>query len=927
MAGAGVEGGFTHEGFSVGNSTGTYLDGLPFGSLAPTSAPGGEVINNLYWDDRDNITYLSIVGSGKSAWFTTNPTIWINGTAYSFSGAGNAGGVTYAVVSTSKVFTSGASYSVFFTAPGVVANASAAATISLGGSAVAVAPARAVANGAISLSGAAVVSAPVVGQVAGLIALSGGGAAAVPAQAQAAGLISLSGSAVASVGTASTNATASVIIALTGAAIAAATVKADGAGMIALSGAGAVAVGATANAAGVIALSGAGAAGLVVGAQGAASIALTGSGAAAYGVPAIAPPAGVFPDAQAALDVVTHFNAGLSTGTYVRTGSGYTVTGAASLVFTLPAALTGNYWVSYSVLEEQPGSHRAGYLSPTYTPNALRSRGRNQVFNTPVVAGSTQVRIITSSGFAGEIEDIQLIDMATYLAMPADVWVAWWQSNMAATTQSLGYDKAQDAWADPRLQCFPGAANTQHGTTLGEITALRAPMQMQSNVAEALNPGMISAGVSPAVNFARNILPKVAAGRRLVIVGAAVSGTGIEGAAAAWNPASSNPFAYNHMMSLTAQAMAALPAGSIIRGMLGAGGESDTSADMSTHSAALNAVLVASGNAWVAAGFCAARPPCVLIGPPPDATRANQAVLVAAHAKLDRDSGDPTSIANVHVAATGGWGCEDSTHRTAAASRLAGTVAANLANARGLTASVAVITATAAATIPLTGSAASAAPVQAQSASTIALGGSAAATSGVAALAQGSVSLTGAAASQALLQGQGQAMLALSGSGAATSQAKAVASALLTLTGAASAVGGVAPIMAQATATIGLAGSAAALVIAQAQAAAQIALAGAAAARADATAQGAVAIQIGGSAVAMIRAAATAGAVLSLGSSGTAFALLQAIAAGFVPLSGSAVGSKQLTNIFAIPGQRTRLSAGRSQTALSRDKSLTKAVP
>lgn len=866
-------------GFSQGPGS-TVGDNTPFGSLSNVSVAGGRTIAALYFQTADR-TYLVLNGNSSSG-FLAGLQIWINGTMYTCTSPGTDGVVSFATVSASNLFTSGTSYSVSFTAPSSGANANAVATISLGGAGVATAPASAAANGALSLGGGGGVTAPVAAQGAAVISLGGGAVAQVQTQAQAAGFVSLGGAAQASTGAAPIVAQAAAVISLGGAASATAPTAAVANGSIALGGAGVGAAPVAAQAAGLIGLGGGGTAALQAQAQAAGAIAITATGTACYGVPAIVPPAGVFPDAQAALDVVTHFNAGLSTGTYARTASGYTVTGAASLVFTLPAALTGNYWVSYNVLEEQPGSSRAGYLSPSYTPNALRGRGRNLVFNTPAVAGSTQVRIITASNFAGEIEDIQLIDMTPFLAMPADVWIALGQSNDATTTQSLGYDKTQDAWFDPRAHYFPGAANTAYGTTLGEITALRAPLQMQSNTAEALTPNMISSGVSPAVSFARNIMPKVAAGRRLVIIAAAVSGTGLEGPAAPWNPASSNPFAYNHMMSLVTQAMAALPAGSVIRGMISASGESDTSANMSTHSAAVNAMLVASGNAWVVAGYCAARPPCILIGPPPDATRANQAVLVATYAKLDKFSGDPTSIPNVHVAPTGGWGMEDSTHRTAAASRLAGTVAANLAIARGLIISGdAPVVAQAVATISLGGSAAAVASAQAQASGLISLGGGGTAAAPVQANAAGAISLGGAAQSTAPARAQATATLSLGGAAIATSGVAASASGTLALGGSGQASVGAAPATATATATLSLTGFATATALAQAQGNGAIAIGGAAVAIAGAAAQAIATIPLSGAASVIAQAKAAAQGNLTLGGSASAVV-------GYAPITGQA---------------------------------------
>lgn len=112
------------------------------------------------------------------------------------------------------------------------------------------------------------------------------------------------------------------------------------------------------------------------------------------------------------------------------------------------------------------GSYRPGTLPTAYSPDAAGVE--RQIWDFPSIAAATQIRIIGSASLAGDLNQLQLVDMAATLAQPADVWVAWWQSNMAMTTQGVAIDMADDDWTDKRLLMFPGSANTAHGTVLGK---------------------------------------------------------------------------------------------------------------------------------------------------------------------------------------------------------------------------------------------------------------------------------------------------------------------------------------------------------------------------------------------------------------------------------------------------------------------------
>ena len=86
------------------------------GTLSNTAAPAGETVAALHWHDTDVRCYLVINGSGKEAWFTGRQ-IWINGVGYTCTSAASYLAFTYAIVTTSDIFTAGNSYTVSFVAP------------------------------------------------------------------------------------------------------------------------------------------------------------------------------------------------------------------------------------------------------------------------------------------------------------------------------------------------------------------------------------------------------------------------------------------------------------------------------------------------------------------------------------------------------------------------------------------------------------------------------------------------------------------------------------------------------------------------------------------------------------------------------------------------------------------------------------------
>lgn len=181
-------------------------------------------------------------------------------------------------------------------------------------------------------------------------------------------------------------------------------------------------------------------------------------------------------------------------------------------------------------------------------------------------------------------------------------------------------------------------------------------------------------GVSPAISFAKHIENSTAAGRNVVIVSAAISGTGLTASDAPWNSGGSDPFAYNNAVTLTNAAMAALPVGSEIKGVLWAQGEADTSSDMSGYSTSFASMR----SAFETAVNSGTQLPWIIIAGPPNATRANQAHFIQTQLNMDADSGHATAQTKVHTVERPIAAMEDSTHPAAENQRAAGKLAAEL---------------------------------------------------------------------------------------------------------------------------------------------------------------------------------------------------------------------------------------------------------
>jgi hypothetical protein len=353
-------------------------------------------------------------------------------------------------------------------------------------------------------------------------------------------------------------------------------------------------------------------------------------------------PAGVFAEERVKFYDVGHVSGVVNAPVYSPGAGRYDMGSLAQVSLSVPA-LAGQIWV-YVTLNKADEENGIGWrvrgMAPPYDPLASRVRSGQQVFKLPANIGSTLVNVVVGTGFAGSLQAVQVVAIETVLAQPFDFYVCLGQSQMAATTNALGLAAELDHCSDPTLLYFPGATYAGHGTVIGQVEALRAPLQAN---AESLGGGTVTAGmrsngVSPAIAFAKRIRQSTAAGRNVVIVQAAVSSTSLVGTAAAWNPVGSNPFAYNHAVSVIAGAMAASPVGSKIRGVLWAQGESDLAA-LAAYPAAWAAMRAAFEATWSANGWVTAPVPWLIGTTPPDAVHPSVPAFIDMQSQMDALSG------------------------------------------------------------------------------------------------------------------------------------------------------------------------------------------------------------------------------------------------------------------------------------------------
>lgn len=377
-------------------------------------------------------------------------------------------------------------------------------------------------------------------------------------------------------------------------------------------------------------------------------------------------PAGLLSEDQSQLWDTTFLTQ--STGTSVL-GEGEFSIGPSSRVSTAElGALTGNYWIStISTENDSTGTYRPRFLSPTYQPESTRNKVGPQVWKFPNLAGSTTLDFVTGSTADLNIEAMQVVEMASVLSDPCDVYIAMGQSLMASSTKSVGTDNFQDSWTDKRALYIPGRTYSAYGAVRSEICALSVPMQHGSNDVGVAN----CIGVSPAHQFGVEMVKSVADGRNVLIIAAAISGTGLTASDAPWNSQGSDPSAYDNAVSLCNTALASLPVGSLYKGVLWAQGEADTSSDMSNYPPAF-----ASMRSDFETAIGSGQLPWVIITAPPNGANSNQAHFIDTQTKLDVNSGHAYAQPACYAVSRPPAILADGTHPDAENQRIAGRSAA-----------------------------------------------------------------------------------------------------------------------------------------------------------------------------------------------------------------------------------------------------------
>lgn len=338
-------------------------------------------------------------------------------------------------------------------------------------------------------------------------------------------------------------------------------------------------------------------------------------------------------------------------------------TGRASL--TVSPALSGDITVITNGTVEA-GTYRARLLSTTHTALALRNQGGMQAWDYRDVAGSTLLDLVYGTNFEGNTSDVQVYDQTAILDQPFDVVVALGQSPMvgADTGDTVEFG---DGFISERVFYSPGSANSGYGATTHTPMTVASPMQFGAPGTSAVINGS-NRGVSPAHAFMRQLDENTASGRSLMLLACAVSGTGFAASDAGFNRNGSDPFAWNAMTTHIDTVMASLPAGSRIITVLWAGGEAETSSDMSSFGADF-ADFRGAVDDHITNGGWASYVPWVVLNAPPDASRANQANLIAELSALEASEDNL-----IVVDRTAGY-MIDSTHTSNAGNRIVGRAA------------------------------------------------------------------------------------------------------------------------------------------------------------------------------------------------------------------------------------------------------------
>lgn len=383
----------------------------------------------------------------------------------------------------------------------------------------------------------------------------------------------------------------------------------------------------------------------------------------------IAKVSGILPEDEAALDTQTHITNLIGSNVTLIPG-GVDFGESSQIQIRNVGPFTGEFW-GYTEANMTSASGAAGMrlLSPTYAPNGVRSRGGPQTWKFPAANGNVIISYYTGGIREEILERIQLVDMASTLAQPWDIYLAMGQSNMAATTVALDIDADKDGWSDKRLLAWPGSSNDLYGQVRDEVTALHAPLQSGPSTTAAADIGYTH-GVSPAIAFGKRILADTDPSRNVCVVGASWSGVNLTQSDSGWKHDSSDPFAYDWAVARAQACLAAAPAGSVIKGVIWGQGEGDVNY-MDLYPAAF-ADLKSNFETDIGSGPI----PWVICNGLPDGASSKQGEYLQTMREMDANSGHANSQPLVYTVERDDGHVTDGTHSDAEGNRIVGVRAA-----------------------------------------------------------------------------------------------------------------------------------------------------------------------------------------------------------------------------------------------------------
>jgi hypothetical protein len=355
-----------------------------------------------------------------------------------------------------------------------------------------------------------------------------------------------------------------------------------------------------------------------------------------------------------------------------------TVTLPANVDIDFPIAdLPAGDWYAHIILSKDWGSiptyGGSGSLTvrgmvPTYAPAGTINRSGEVAVYLPDLELSDVFNVRSgSTGWTGiaDVEYVQLVNLAKAKSDPWDIWIFAGQSNMSGSSSLSNYDPYIDGWSDERMLYIPGVTYQHWATTQHVVHPMAGPLQHTAGNQNGVGPGQ---------GFAKQIVKIMSPNRAFCGVACGWGGTGLVGAAAAWNPAGSSPTAYNAMIAATQAAFNQAPAGSKLRGLLWCQGEADTSANMSAYGPTFAAM-----RAQMEIDLGVDQFPVVILSTLPERDNPNQQALLDYQEGMATDSGQPQAQPLCwHVMRPLGYPEADLLHSTVEGQRIAGALVATL---------------------------------------------------------------------------------------------------------------------------------------------------------------------------------------------------------------------------------------------------------